>query len=293
MCSSDLSNTTEARRSIDRRADAPGGDGRSPGGDSRRRQATCLVEAGNGHSVVTLFLAEQRQHVLLALVRLGDHRGRGRADLSEILAEHRPTGLEVLAIREDVGGAHHVLEGEAAGATVPAPCELTLLAGRPVEAEACVEATIERFGGIDVLVNGAAMRERALSLIQQLPPESVVVPAQALGELFNVLVRKAKRRRTRARAAILMWRDAYAVVETSSTVLVAALDLAANHELGIWDSVILSAAAEAECRLLLSEDLQDGFTWRGVTVTNPFTEPLHPMLAAVLVRESNSTSIDE
>ncbi|WP_205963481.1 PIN domain-containing protein [Roseicella aquatilis] len=33
------------------------------------------------------------------------------------------------------------------------------------------------------------------------------------------------------------------------------------------------SAAEAECRLLLSEDIQDGFTWRGVTVRNPFAAP--------------------
>ena len=43
-------------------------------------------------------------------------------------------------------------------------------------------------------VNGAIMRDKALQLIQRLPPEAVVLPAQTLGELFNVLVRKAKRR---------------------------------------------------------------------------------------------------
>jgi hypothetical protein len=53
----------------------------------------------------------------------------------------------------------------------------------------------------------------------------------------------------------------------------AAADLATDHQLGIWDSVILSAAAEAGYRLLLSEDLQEGFTWKGVTVTNPFSTP--------------------
>lgn len=130
--------------------------------------------------------------------------------------------------------------------------------------------------------NGTTMREKALALVQRLPADSVVLPAQTLGELFNVLVRKAKRRRARARTAILTWRDAYPVIETSATVLVDALDLATDHDFGIWDSVILSAAAEAECRLLLSEDLQEGFTWRGVTVTNPFAARLNPLLAAAL-----------
>ena len=40
--------------------------------------------------------------------------------------------------------------------------------------------------------NGAIRRDQTLKLIQRLPPEAVVLPAQALGEMFNVLVRKAR-----------------------------------------------------------------------------------------------------
>ena len=130
--------------------------------------------------------------------------------------------------------------------------------------------------------NGALMRDRAVKLIQRLPPGAIVLPAQTLGELFNVLVRKAKRRPSRAREAVLSWSDAFPVIETSAAVIINATDLAAYHGLTIWDSVVLAAAAEAGCRLLLSEDLQQGFTWRGVTVVNPFAPTLHPILAALL-----------
>lgn len=130
--------------------------------------------------------------------------------------------------------------------------------------------------------NGAAKRDEALELIQRLPRGAVVVPAQTLGELYNVLVRKAKRGPARARAAVLSWFDAFATVETSATVITSAMDLAAGHGLTTWDSVVLAAAAEAECRLLLSEDLQVGFTWRGVTVANPFAPELHPLLMSLL-----------
>jgi len=130
--------------------------------------------------------------------------------------------------------------------------------------------------------NGAAMRDKALELIQQLPSGAILLPVQTLGELFNVLVRKANRRPTRARAAILSWSDAYPMIETSASVMVNATDLASSHSLTIWDSVVLAASAEAGCRLLLSEDLQEGFTWRGVTVTNPFAPARHPLLAALL-----------
>jgi predicted nucleic acid-binding protein len=132
--------------------------------------------------------------------------------------------------------------------------------------------------------NGAEVRDKALELIERLPPSAVVLPVQTLGELFNVLVRKAKRRVARARAAVLSWRDAFPTVDTSATVIVSATDLASALGLTIWDSVVVAASAEAECRLLLSEDLQEGFTWRGLTVTNPFAPALHPLLTALLTK---------
>jgi len=48
------------------------------------------------------------------------------------------------------------------------------------------------------------------------------------------------------------------------------------------DAIILAAAADSGCRLLLSEDLQDGFSWRGVTVTNPCAKRRHLLLEALL-----------
>ena len=131
-------------------------------------------------------------------------------------------------------------------------------------------------------VNGPSMKTLALELVDGLPPASVVLPVQTLGELFQVLVRKAGRSRPGARAAILSWRDAFSLFETSAASILAAADLAVTHQLGIWDAVILCAAAEADCTLLLSEDMQDGFIWQGVTIANPFTRSKHPLLKALL-----------
>jgi predicted nucleic acid-binding protein len=64
--------------------------------------------------------------------------------------------------------------------------------------------------------------------------------------------------------------------------MLSATDLATHDQFAIWDAVILSAAAAVGCRLLLSEDLQSGFTWNGVTVTNPFSQPKHELLSALL-----------
>ena len=131
-------------------------------------------------------------------------------------------------------------------------------------------------------INGAERRDAALALIRRLPQAAAVVPVQVLGELFNVLVRKGGRSRSDARAVLLSWRDTFPVAETSPEIMLVAADLATDHQLGIWDAVILSAASRSDCRLLLSEDFQEGFTWAGVTVVNPFSSPQHALLHALL-----------
>jgi predicted nucleic acid-binding protein len=133
-------------------------------------------------------------------------------------------------------------------------------------------------------LNGPEKRQAVVDLLQKLPQDLLVTPAQTLGELFNVLVKKARRSPAEARTAILSWHDSFEVVETSAKVIIAATDLASRHQLSIWDAVVLAAAADAGCRLLLSEDMQDGFTWNGVTVANPFATTLHPLLDAILHR---------
>jgi len=131
-------------------------------------------------------------------------------------------------------------------------------------------------------VNGTGRKKVTLELIAKLPDERTFVPVQVLGELFQVLVAKAGRTREKAYAAILGWQDAFPLIETSPSVLLAALGLAKDHELRIWDSIILAGAAEAGCRMLLSEDLQSGFTWNGVTIVNPYETKRHDLLSGLL-----------
>lgn len=135
-------------------------------------------------------------------------------------------------------------------------------------------------------VNGVSMKKAALDLVNKLPQASVVLPVQTLGELFHVLTRKAGRPSADARAAVLGWRNAFALIETSAEIMLAGFDLAVNNRFGIWDAVVVCAAAEADCRFLLSEDMQDGFIWKGVTVINPFARSKHPLLETLFNQKS-------
>ena len=125
-------------------------------------------------------------------------------------------------------------------------------------------------------------RDAAIALMERIPQLTVFLPAQVLGELFTVLVRKGGKNAKQARETVLGWVDAFPTIDTSQRVLFSAMDLAAAHRLSIWDSIILVAAADGDCRLLLSEDMQDGFTWNGVTIANPFSRTPHPLLEVML-----------
>jgi predicted nucleic acid-binding protein len=131
-------------------------------------------------------------------------------------------------------------------------------------------------------VNGASRKASAAQMVARLPAGSTYLPVQVLGELFRVLVRKAKYTAAGARAAVGNFLDIFPLIETSPSVLTAAADLSVDHGLDIWDAIIFAAAASAGCRLLLSEDLQEGFTWNGVTVANPFSAKRHELLEELL-----------
>jgi predicted nucleic acid-binding protein len=125
---------------------------------------------------------------------------------------------------------------------------------------------------------------KARELVASLPVERVLIPAQTMGELFRVLVGKAGRKPFIAREAVFGWVDSFEVVDSTWSAFQSALDLVVDHRVSIWDGLILSLAAEHRCRLLLSEDFQDGFVWRGVTVVNPLVEPISPHLERLISR---------
>lgn len=122
-------------------------------------------------------------------------------------------------------------------------------------------------------VNGAERRNVALTLIARLPPGATVVPAQVLGELFNVLVRKAGKPRADARNALSSGHDAFPVIETSLDGMWVATDLAVDHNLGVWDAVILSAASRSGCRLLCPRTFRKALLGRGAQWSIHFPQP--------------------
>lgn len=141
---------------------------------------------------------------------------------------------------------------------------LAYLAG--VARAAADEAKIERVRALVVALGARA---------------TLVAPVQALGELVVVL-RRAGATVEEARDVLIEIAGGVAVAPTELATALAAADLAADHKLQFWDALIVSAAADAGCALVLTEDMQHGFVARGVTLANPLAEQAHPRLAALL-----------
>ncbi len=51
---------------------------------------------------------------------------------------------------------------------------------------------------------------------------------------------------------------------------VAAINIARRYGYHIYDALIIAAALQSSCRILYSEDMQDGQVIDGLTICNPF-----------------------
>ncbi len=133
-------------------------------------------------------------------------------------------------------------------------------------------------------VDGVERRDKAQTIVSSLRLSGLLIPAQGLGEFFRVATGKAGWPPDEAADAMTRWSQACRVQPTTAQTVIEAAALSSTHHFQIWDAIILCAAAEGGCDMLLSEDMHHGFRYRGVTIVNPFADTPHPVLAATLER---------
>lgn len=89
----------------------------------------------------------------------------------------------------------------------------------------------------------------------------------------------------RERSTSLCWRRAETVIAAvDSGALRTALEAAERGTSGFWDGLLLATVARAGCDVLLSENMQDGTRFGGVTILNPFVGDELPECVAALLR---------
>lgn len=116
------------------------------------------------------------------------------------------------------------------------------------------------------LLDDSHKQQTALNLLQS----GCVISTQVLNEFTNVARKKAK----------LDWQEIHDLSNAiqSLTEIVPlglathnrALTIAASYGYSFYDSMIIAAALESGCNLLISEDMQDGQRIEMLVISNPF-----------------------
>jgi predicted nucleic acid-binding protein len=115
-----------------------------------------------------------------------------------------------------------------------------------------------------------AKQNRALDLVDRHRRDGTgVVSLQVLQEYFVTVTQKLKVDSTVARRKVEILSE-FDVVAPEVADILAAIDLHRLHGFSFWDGLVVRAAKQAGCRVLLSEDFQDGREIDGVRILNPF-----------------------
>jgi predicted nucleic acid-binding protein len=115
-----------------------------------------------------------------------------------------------------------------------------------------------------------AKQRRAVELVAEHRRSGTgVVSLQVLQEYFVTVTSKLAVDTQIARRKVELLAE-FDVVTPEVADILAAIDLHRIHNFSFWDALVIRAAKQAGCRVLLSEDLQHAREIDGVRIVNPF-----------------------
>lgn len=133
-------------------------------------------------------------------------------------------------------------------------------------------------------VDAGERHAASVDLLARAAGADCVLMMQSLAEFFDAATRKAKLSPADAAGFINHWRNVFPVHAADTAALMKAVDAVSRHKLSFWDAMIWATAQQAGCRLLISEDFQDGRTLDSVTFVNPFAPGNADLLQIALPR---------
>jgi predicted nucleic acid-binding protein len=123
--------------------------------------------------------------------------------------------------------------------------------------------------------NPSSKKERALDLVDRaISYGKGVVSYQVVQEFFSVAFRRFTPKMIFAEAEQYLATTfrPLLIVHSSYSLYLEALTLSRRYSLSWYDSLILASASESQCRILYSEDFQDGQSFRNLKIVNPFID---------------------
>ena len=100
-----------------------------------------------------------------------------------------------------------------------------------------------------------------------------VISTQVIQEFYVTVVRKLPVPLEEKRALEACNQLAlFPVVQIDKDMVLSAVRLSQRHGFSLWDSLVLEAARNGGCSVVVTEDLQAGFELDGLRVVNPFSD---------------------
>jgi len=122
---------------------------------------------------------------------------------------------------------------------------------------------------VGALVEERDKRAAARAILER---DDLVLSTQVLQEFYVQATRATRPARLAHEKAVELVESLtrYPVVESSVSLVRQALATAARWRISYWDAAVVEAARIGRCPTVLSEDLQSGMNFAGVTVRDPF-----------------------
>lgn len=126
----------------------------------------------------------------------------------------------------------------------------------------------------NVLVHAADRKsehhDAAANLVARAAVADCVQTLQSFSECYHVLRRKRRIEVGEARRMLLSFQSIFVVAAAIPADLDVALDMVERHRMAFWDALLGATARRAGCRLILTEDGQDGQRLEDLLYVNPF-----------------------
>ena len=108
-------------------------------------------------------------------------------------------------------------------------------------------------------------------LKQGIENETAILSVQVIVEFFTVVTKRSPNRLSVEEAEeVLNLLSILPVIDLDFRMVRHAIAIHRQHGIAYWDALIVAAAHRAECTQILTEDINAGQSYNGVTVANPF-----------------------
>lgn len=134
-----------------------------------------------------------------------------------------------------------------------------------------MNAAAETFLDTNVLLYLLSADESKANRAEEAVAQGGVISVQVLNEFASVATRKLGMSIAEVEEALAAVRAICKVVPLGEDTHDLGMQIAARYELSIYDAMIVGAARLSGCKVILSEDMQDGLRFDGgCRVRNPF-----------------------